>query len=941
MNRILLALWLAGTAWSGLPAAASAEAWTPAQQQVLRQYQAAELARQDSRTYVRVGRTDPANRAQGPYHIERTPARMAEAARLYADLVRDARAAFGPGHPQTAVMIDGFARLQDEQGIRLDLAEALYREALEIRSKALGPRSPEVADSLGELGGFYRETGRHGEAEACLKACLELRPAGPRAALARGALGLVYQDLGDYARAATLFQEALAIQKAMPSGQAEQVRTLTLLAALSVKQGDLDRCAALAGEALRLTEQPGSDATPGDRFSAGMLSALPDACRGQIVASGLKARKYFFSLLEKRDWAQYLAELNEDAYPAIIAQRTWANQGMAAMVETAGIQTRQTFGDHHPQLAAAQGNIALMHLARKEWTQAIAPAVQANAINFQFLPSVFAMASERLKLMYMEKTEGYRDLLLSAVAGARPEGPELTEALQWAMRLKGIVLDAMLGEREALRKGLDPGLRDACDQLRQARQELSGLFVKGPEADLDGFNARMAGLAARVDGLETRLSQGSAAYRENRELFSATPEAVRARLPQGSALVEYFAFNNYGEPGSPPWMLAFVLQAEGPAQPVMVDLGPAAPLEQAIGAWRRDLQGFAAGRGPEQAARLRLDGLGRKVAALLWDPVAARVDLARKRIVYLAPDGPVHLMPFAPLPSGSGYLIEQLDLAYVSTGKDFLRQRRPGAGAGALLVGGVDFDQSLPAPAAATDRGHGPSLRLDQLRWNPLSGTADEVGAIAAALAGADLPATVLEGGRAGLAAVSAGIQGARYVHLATHGFFLGDELGLDPHSRGLAVVGNRPAEQGPPLAAAPVFHRENPLLLSGLALAGANRSGGDGYLLAMDVANLDLGGADLVTLSSCETGLGEIRRGEGVFGLQRSFLIAGAQALVMSLWSVPDQETRDLMVDFYRQVAAGAPRRAAFRRSQLRMLRAGPARHPFFWAAFQYLGVE
>ncbi len=749
----------------------------------------------------------------------------------------------------------------------------------------------------------------------------------------------------------------MARQKSAPGpGRLEEAHTLTLLADLAVKQGDVDRCGTLAGEAVRLVAQPGSGAGSGDQFSANVLALLPEIYQGQWHDVAARMYRFYFTLLEQKDWAAYLRELNDYAYPAIVARRGWFVKGMAGPLDLAVLQTRQAFGEHHPQMAAALANTALLDLVLKRWEQAVAPCVQANEIHFENLPAVFAMASEGLKLKYVEKTEGYRDLLLTAVVGeARADGPDVAVALKWALRMKGIVLDSMVGEREVQRRGLDPGLRTTYEQLRQARQELSSLYIKGPEADQAGFNARMAELAGRIDALESRLSQGSAAFKESREMLSVTPEAVRARLPQGSALVEYLEFTNYAEKGNPPWLVAFVLDAGSQTRPLLVDLGPSAPAAQAIADWRSELRAFATARGAdEQAARRSLDAKGRKVAGLLWDPVAARGDLLRKRIVYLAPDGPMHLMPFAPLPSGAGYLIEQVNLAYVSTGKDFLRGRRAGARSGALLVGGVDFDLDLAAPdmaAAQATRAGGRFSRLNDLQWHALPGTGEEVDAIAAAMAGAHLPATLLKGDKARKASVDAGFANARFIHLATHGFFLGDEVGLDPRSRGIAVLGNRPVEDAPagePLKAAPAFHRENPLLLSGLVLAGANRRGGwgdgEGYLLAMDVANLDLAGVDLVTLSACETGLGEIRRGEGVFGLQRSFVMAGAEALVMSLWSVPDQETRDMMVDFYRRILAGGSQRESFRQSQIRMLRSGPggaARHPFFWAAFQYLGVD
>ena len=128
----------------------------------------------------------------------------------------------------------------------------------------------------------------------------------------------------------------------------------------------------------------------------------------------------------------------------------------------------------------------------------------------------------------------------------------------------------------------------------------------------------------------------------------------------------------------------------------------------------------------------------------------------------------------------------------------------------------------------------------------------------------------------------------------------------------------------------------------SGLALAGANTflRGGplpeeaeDGLLTAEDVSGLDLLATELVVLSACETGLGEVRTGEGVFGLQRAFTLAGARTLVMSLWSVPDEATRELMEEFYRRILAGEGRADALRHAQLKLRQKYP--DPYFWGAF------
>ncbi len=178
-----------------------------------------------------------------------------------------------------------------------------------------------------------------------------------------------------------------------------------------------------------------------------------------------------------------------------------------------------------------------------------------------------------------------------------------------------------------------------------------------------------------------------------------------------------------------------------------------------------------------------------------------------------------------------------------------------------------------------------------------------------------------------------------RMLHLATHGFFLPDQpddpdadpLALHLDDRGSDALGRLSGRRLP-----------NPLLRSGLALAGANTwlqgdelppEAGDGLLFAEDVTGLDLLNTELVVLSACDTGLGDIHAGEGVFGLRRAFVLAGAKTLVMSLWKVPDQQTQELMVDFYERILRGEGRAEALRGAQLALKQQYP--HPRYWGAF------
>jgi CHAT domain-containing protein len=181
-------------------------------------------------------------------------------------------------------------------------------------------------------------------------------------------------------------------------------------------------------------------------------------------------------------------------------------------------------------------------------------------------------------------------------------------------------------------------------------------------------------------------------------------------------------------------------------------------------------------------------------------------------------------------------------------------------------------------------------------------------------------------------------VRGPRILHLATHGFFLPDEPPPQPaddaRADGAAMV---PGAAGPP-------PQENPLLRSGLALAGANklRSGNeDGILTALEASGLDLWGTKLVVLSACETGVGKVTNGEGVYGLRRALVIAGAESLVMTLWQVDDLATRDLMAGYYARLGAGKGRGTALRDTQLAIAAQGKYAHPYFWASFLSAGAD
>jgi CHAT domain-containing protein len=166
--------------------------------------------------------------------------------------------------------------------------------------------------------------------------------------------------------------------------------------------------------------------------------------------------------------------------------------------------------------------------------------------------------------------------------------------------------------------------------------------------------------------------------------------------------------------------------------------------------------------------------------------------------------------------------------------------------------------------------------------------------------------ATLLTGSLATKAAIER-LRAPRILHIASHGFFLQRDV-------------------------------ENPLLRSGVALAGANVTRGprpDGILTALEASALNLWGTKLVTLSACDSGVGEVRNGEGVYGLRRAFVLAGSEALVMSLWPVGDAISRETMVAYYTGLRDGLGRGDALRQAELAMMKRNGRQHPFYWASF------
>jgi CHAT domain-containing protein len=299
--------------------------------------------------------------------------------------------------------------------------------------------------------------------------------------------------------------------------------------------------------------------------------------------------------------------------------------------------------------------------------------------------------------------------------------------------------------------------------------------------------------------------------------------------------------------------------------------------------------------------------------AALYKQILQPIDTAvgtRTRLI-VSPDGELHKVPFGALRTPDGqYLIEQRVVSYVASGRDLVRGKS-GVDPNMMLVLAANpafDDRAVLRSGTMRTRSAVRAADYQHIEYPPLPGTAGEAQAIPPLLSGAK---KILVGKEASESAVRS-VRSPRVLHLATHGFFLKDptedsQLPDPLGRRGRGVFRGGAA---------------GPMVRSGLALAGANHAdevtqGDDGILTALEVSDMDLYGTDLVVLSACETALGEVKAGEGVYGLRRAFVLAGARNLVMSLWPVSDKITRDQMENFYRVYGEGQDAAAALTAAQ------------------------
>lgn len=904
---------------------------------------------------------DASGRARDPARVLELEARLArqrghydEAARMFEQVLRLRRDTGATGTPLAAAL-DGLADVERMNG-RYEAAEILSREAVATVRATPDADATERTRYEGRWGQIRFDLGDEAGALAAFEAALAfaesaLGPHHPTLAIVHQYLANTHLTRGAYAEADQAYERAQAILDAFPDrGYLDERATLAHNRAdLLARLGGLARARDQYALALRLWHAVKGEDHPHQAWALHALGKL-DSEEGReaeahawftralalrrrrqpdstVLAESLAALARSDARLGRCEPALALAHEALDMSARATAGRDTLDRladraeveaacgrlaGARRNFERALAQAERRLGGNHPHVQDLRAGLARVRLAQGDAGAALRLALTAASAQARLARRILAYLPEGDGLTFVARQRRTRDLAFDALRRARATSAETAGTLALLIEGRALVEEATAqrARRQRAAGGTQPV--EVLQQLERLRARYAAAAWSSL-ADASGEQGR------RLAALEAELERRE---RETARLFGAPPDgtsratvaALTQALPRDAALVSFVRTDAA--------YLALVLR---PGRAVAQgDLGDAAALDRAVSTWRAalDPRGRTRSRREREEHERGARDAGAELARALWRPLERHVRGARR--VLLVPDGSLALIPFAALPLRRGYLVEHgPTLHLLASERDLLRPPARSTRVSLVALGNAAFDLAPDATGATATRAAGETLRGSEERcvrerFPEIPWTGREIQEIAARFA-RHWPgerSVLLERERASEGELRRHAPEARILHVAAHGFFIGE---ICPGLR-------------------------HPLLRSGLALAGANitappNSDDDGLLTALEIVGLDLDGCEWAVLSACGGALEQVQHGEGVLGLRRSLTVAGARSVFLSLLRVDDASARAFMVELYAaRFDRGLPTDEALREASLRRLRAlreQGAAPPYDWAAF------
>ncbi len=804
---------------------------------------------------------------------------------LALEVLNNTEKTLGKNHSEYGIHLSNLASLYQYMGL-YDKALPLYLEALENCEKSLGKGHSDYGVSLNNIASLYKSMGQYDKAlPLCLEALENTEKSVGKAhfsyAIRLNNLADLYEIMGQIDKALPLSLEALEnTEKSLGKVHPNYSIGLHYLAFFYNSIGQYDKALPLYLEALENTEK-----------SLGKAHSEYGDILGKIGSLYIKIGQYDKAL------PLYLEALENN---------------------------EKSLGKAHSSYAIRLNNLAGLYEIIGQYDKALPLYLELNNNHFTQIKRNFSVLSEQGKENFLKTLNKNIKSSTNFFVDYASQNPNTTEPLfDLELTLKGLVLQSGISVRNTILES-----KDSVALATYEEWQLYGNLVnKEYEKPIAKRNTSLKEWEEKKERAEMELSRLSTAFRDNQSITQLRWKDVKQNLSATEAAIEFLSYETGPDSALVKHYAALVVRHNSDL-PLLVKLNS----EQQL----KDLLSPPPGNPLEQVNHIYGSKKAPNIALYqaVWKPLEQALQGAKT--VYYAPNGLLHKVSFAALSPASGtYLGEGYELRQVGSTGVVTRKKQHSISSTDrfLLAGGIQYNSDTT------------SIKF----WSYLPGTLEESKGISNTLSSKKHPVKMLLGKEASEASFKQEAPKAEVLHIATHGYFFPDleqekeVLKKSAKAKGevLAFRGDTEGWIGNSLYANWNFvQNSNPMRRSGLALSYANdvwtRGLGleseDGVLTAQELSNVDLRKAKLVVLSACETGLGDIKGSEGVFGLQRGLKQAGAGSIIMSLWRVPDKETSEFMQVFYSNLLSMKEIRQAFVSTQKTMQK---KYDPYYWAAF------
>jgi CHAT domain-containing protein/tetratricopeptide (TPR) repeat protein len=861
---------------------------------------------------------------------------------LFLQSIAIAEKLIGKEHPEYAIRLENLASIYWAMG-NYEKAELFDLESKAVREKVLGKEHPHYAGSLSNLASLYIELGNYEKAEPlCLEAKeIKIKTLGkehPDYAKGLNLLGVLYKYMGNYDKSEPLHLEAKDIyEKTLGKEHPSYASTLNDLAILYWTMGKYEKAEPLYLEATEINKKTIGKEHPDYATSLNNLASLYNNMGNYEKAEPLylEAKAIWEKTFGKEHPTNVISLINQ----ASLYLRMGNYKKADPLCLEAIALSEKALGKQHPDYVLVLNNLAQSYEKQTRFNETDPVLKEVLMLNQLRMANATTFLSEqelaKYALTFQNSGDQLRPFLLAR--HAREANPGILPLLAYdhALFYKGFLLMAA----SKLNAPLDASneLKEIKRHLKGYRRRLAAEYSKPIAERID-----IAELEQKANEAEKALARSVAGYADN--LRQVSWEEVKAVLKQSEAAIEFVHFKVNFPSKTDSNMYAALLLRPGIAQPLFIPLFEEKELDHLLNADKERKADYVnelyawADRGMVQ-----LGSAKKPLYDLIWAKIN-EAGLEGIETIYYSPSGVLHRLNLGAIAiNDEAILSDRYNLVALNSTRQLVIPSAVNTPANdALLVGGVNFEVETILPALddqplLASRSASEVLVSSGTRggtWSYLKWTEKEVERIVATIAPVGYQVDTLYGSNADeetIKAIGLGKSSPRVLHIATHGFFFPDpeakkqEIGLD--------------------GAEPVFKSsDNPMIRSGLILAGGNYAWQhgravspdkeDGILTAYEISQMNLANTELVVLSACETGLGDIQGNEGVYGLQRAFKIAGAKYLIMSLWQVPDRETMEFMTTFYKNwLEEKLTIPDAFRKTQREMR--DRFFNPYSWAGF------